>query len=282
LGVYIGHSLVHARNVPVIYNPVTTHILPQYHVVFDDQSTRVGKSAASIPDEFFSKLFSSALWEYQSEIAPTTDDLYTFDTYWLPPVTSSSKRPRSNVQSSPNILDGQASPTVVPSAAPTISAHAALSQSPQPPAMLHSDMRANSPSIMNMNMDNMHAQDTCNMNVNMLSPDALNMNVSEPLNDVVTMNVSETPTSSQRPKKLNLVKGYTSTLAMRLWQDEHGIDAGVYRVTDPMVSFPSDNASTGVLDELSELHAEFPDLSLLSYAHLAQTEVAPEPLHVMS
>jgi hypothetical protein len=280
LGVYIGHSLVHAGNVPVIYNPVTTHISPQYHVVFDDQFTTVGKSAASIPDEFFSKLFSSALWEYQSEIAPTTDDLYTFDTYWLFPVTSSSKRPRSTIQSSPNILDGRASATVVSSTAPTISAHAALSQSPQLPAILHSDTRANSPSI--MNMDNMHTQDACNKNVNMLSPDVLNMNVSEPLNDVANMNVSETPTLSQRPKKLNLVKAYLSTLAMRQWQDEHGIDASVYRVTDPTVSSPSDNASTSVFSELSEPHAEFLDLLLLSYVHLVQTEVAPEPLHVMS
>jgi len=85
LGVYIGHSLVHAGNVPVIYNTVKTHISPQYHVVFDDQFTSVGKSAVSFPEDFFSKLFSSALWEYQSTVAPVSEDLYTFDSYWLPP-----------------------------------------------------------------------------------------------------------------------------------------------------------------------------------------------------
>jgi hypothetical protein len=28
IGIYVGHSLVHSGNVPVIYNPRTTHISP--------------------------------------------------------------------------------------------------------------------------------------------------------------------------------------------------------------------------------------------------------------
>lgn len=32
LGVYVGPSLVHAWNVPIIYNPLTMHISPQFHV----------------------------------------------------------------------------------------------------------------------------------------------------------------------------------------------------------------------------------------------------------
>jgi hypothetical protein len=35
-GVYIGQSLQHAGNVPLVYNPSTSHVSPQYHITFDD------------------------------------------------------------------------------------------------------------------------------------------------------------------------------------------------------------------------------------------------------
>ena len=60
LGVYIGPSLVHAGSVPVIYNPITTHISPQFHVVFDDQFLSVGQSTVSLPTSFYEKLFATA------------------------------------------------------------------------------------------------------------------------------------------------------------------------------------------------------------------------------
>jgi hypothetical protein len=62
MGVYVGHSLQHAGNIPVIYNPLTTHISPQFHVVFDDQFTTVPDSALSLPDNFYEKLFHTAKW----------------------------------------------------------------------------------------------------------------------------------------------------------------------------------------------------------------------------
>jgi len=40
-GVYVGQSLHHAGNVPLIYNPAMTHVTPQYHLTFDDQFTTV-------------------------------------------------------------------------------------------------------------------------------------------------------------------------------------------------------------------------------------------------
>jgi hypothetical protein len=131
LGVYIGHSLVHAGNVPVVYNPTTTHISPQYHVVFDDQFTSVGKSAISIPDDFFSKLFTSASWEYQFEHVPVSGDLYTFDTYWQPPPQLPQKRSRSGKDS----FSTRASAPVCPSEKPSTPL----------PVELHSNMRSASP-----------------------------------------------------------------------------------------------------------------------------------------
>lgn len=35
-GVYISHSYCQAGSIPVIYFPTTTHISPQYHVVYDE------------------------------------------------------------------------------------------------------------------------------------------------------------------------------------------------------------------------------------------------------
>jgi len=35
MGVHIGHSLQQSGNVPVVYNPQTTSISPQFHAVFE-------------------------------------------------------------------------------------------------------------------------------------------------------------------------------------------------------------------------------------------------------
>ena len=41
IGLYLGHSLVHAGNVALVWNPTTVLLSPQYHVIFDDDSTTV-------------------------------------------------------------------------------------------------------------------------------------------------------------------------------------------------------------------------------------------------
>jgi hypothetical protein len=41
LGIYIDHSHSHAGSVALVLNPQTGHVLPQYHVVFDDLFTTV-------------------------------------------------------------------------------------------------------------------------------------------------------------------------------------------------------------------------------------------------
>ena len=37
LGVYLGHSPLHAGSVALVLNPGTGHVSPQYHLVFDDE-----------------------------------------------------------------------------------------------------------------------------------------------------------------------------------------------------------------------------------------------------
>jgi hypothetical protein len=41
LGIYLGHSPSHAGSVALVLNPRTGHVLPQFHVVFDDLFTTV-------------------------------------------------------------------------------------------------------------------------------------------------------------------------------------------------------------------------------------------------
>jgi hypothetical protein len=56
LEVYIGPFLFHTWNVPVIYNPIMMHSLPQFHVVHYDQFTLVLWPQSSLSDPFNQQL----------------------------------------------------------------------------------------------------------------------------------------------------------------------------------------------------------------------------------
>jgi len=91
LGVYIRPSLVHAGNVPVIYNPLTTHVSPQFHVVHDNQFTSVLCSSSTLSDEFYQQLYEEAKWLDTPVLASSADNIYTFDAYWSTPPLSKQK-----------------------------------------------------------------------------------------------------------------------------------------------------------------------------------------------
>jgi hypothetical protein len=74
LGIYVGQSLIHAGNVPIVYNPITTHISPQFHLVFDDQFTSITRNANGIPETFFQNLFDKASWTYASDMDAELED----------------------------------------------------------------------------------------------------------------------------------------------------------------------------------------------------------------
>ena len=40
-GIYIGHSPFNSVSVSIVINPSTSHVSPQFHVVFDDEFTTV-------------------------------------------------------------------------------------------------------------------------------------------------------------------------------------------------------------------------------------------------
>jgi hypothetical protein len=74
LGIYVGQSLIHAGNVPIVYNPITTHISPQFHLVFDDQFMSITRNANGIPETFFQNLFDKASWTYASDMDAELED----------------------------------------------------------------------------------------------------------------------------------------------------------------------------------------------------------------
>ena len=50
IGVYLGHSPLHAGSVALVWNPTTGQVSPQYHVVFDDDfSTVPYMEAGTVP-----------------------------------------------------------------------------------------------------------------------------------------------------------------------------------------------------------------------------------------
>eukprot|EP00956_Cyclotella_meneghiniana_P000227 scaffold288_cov44-Cyclotella_meneghiniana.AAC.7 len=50
MGVFVGYSHQHSLLVPLVLNPSTGYVSPQYHVIFDDKFASVGSSQSSIDD----------------------------------------------------------------------------------------------------------------------------------------------------------------------------------------------------------------------------------------
>jgi hypothetical protein len=83
-GVYVGHSLQHAGNIPLVYNPLTTHVSPQYHLTFDNQFTTVTGSMALLPEKEAECLYKSSDWIFPYAFGDV-DDLYLFQDFWTDP-----------------------------------------------------------------------------------------------------------------------------------------------------------------------------------------------------
>jgi hypothetical protein len=102
-GVYVGHSLQHSGTVPLIYNPVTTCVSPQFHVTFDDKFTTVRGSVAILLDSKYEELYNSTEWLHKPFFGDH-DDLHYFDSFWsappilCPPRTVSHRHPRNPVR----------------------------------------------------------------------------------------------------------------------------------------------------------------------------------------
>jgi hypothetical protein len=101
LGIYVGLSLAHAGNVPVIYNMIMTHVTPQFHVVYDDQSTSASRPISSMSDGFYKTLYEKAFWSFKPEGEGVHDDLYHFKSYWSEPSLSTRANKRFKSHDTP-------------------------------------------------------------------------------------------------------------------------------------------------------------------------------------
>eukprot|EP00804_Cyclotella_cryptica_P000828 CCRYP_001075-RA/>CCRYP_001075-RA protein AED:0.12 eAED:0.13 QI:0/0/0/1/0/0.25/4/0/1066 len=93
-GIFVGLSPHHSTSVPLVLNPCTQHISPQFHVIFDDAFTTVPSlTNESERDQRFEQLFSTSRECYidPSDITPHSELL---DDHWL----SSSDLAERNLQ----------------------------------------------------------------------------------------------------------------------------------------------------------------------------------------
>jgi hypothetical protein len=97
-GLYVGPSTCHASNIPLIYNPATTHVSPQFHVVYDEGFTSVTPIANMTNNLLLEKLYNKAFWTYNPTMNDQSDD-YHFTSFWdpslLPPTSNDKGNQRS-------------------------------------------------------------------------------------------------------------------------------------------------------------------------------------------
>ena len=85
VGVYVGHSKLHSGNVVLVLNPETNNVSPQYHVVFDNGFTTVGRTLTDTKqamDKAFHKLFTSERWNFSDQFEDKVTRRHHFDSAW--------------------------------------------------------------------------------------------------------------------------------------------------------------------------------------------------------
>mmetsp|Transcript_5221 Transcript_5221/g.7699 ORF Transcript_5221/g.7699 Transcript_5221/m.7699 type:complete len:184 (-) Transcript_5221:62-613(-) len=80
-GVYVGHSMHHSGTVALVYNPTTTHVSPQFHLVFDECFTSVTNSPDA-NEKYLDHLYDTATWLAPSKSPKASlESHYYFDTF---------------------------------------------------------------------------------------------------------------------------------------------------------------------------------------------------------
>jgi hypothetical protein len=112
LGVYIGNSTCHSSTIPLIYNPITTHVSPQFHVVYDKYFMTVSSKPSFDSEAYLEKLFhTSAHWLHKDEFS---DHLHLFEEFWDPTMSPSNIKKHQHPGATDSTLRGSTS-TDIPS-----------------------------------------------------------------------------------------------------------------------------------------------------------------------
>jgi len=89
-GCYVGFSPLHARTFALIYNPSTTHVSPQFHIVYDEHFSSVSGNSATSSADLMQSLFDIAKWASEILHPDSPSAQYFFDDYFSPPDTATS------------------------------------------------------------------------------------------------------------------------------------------------------------------------------------------------
>ena len=79
---FMGFSGNHATSAPLVLNPATGAITPQFHVVFDDWFATVASSIADLPDfnsPEWQRMFGDSVFQYVDEEDLPPDDTSPFN-----------------------------------------------------------------------------------------------------------------------------------------------------------------------------------------------------------
>jgi len=94
LGVYVGTSTCHSSAIPLIYNPISTHISPQYHVIYDEYFMTVSPTTSLDQEAYLKKLYdTSARWLHQDAFS---EHPYLFEEFWDPNMAPANPKKRRN------------------------------------------------------------------------------------------------------------------------------------------------------------------------------------------
>jgi hypothetical protein len=82
----LGHSSCHAGNVPLVYNPTSTHVTPQYHIVFNEGFTSTNHSTSDVSAVNLKDLHDSVTWLHSVDTNGEDQSTYYFDSFWMDPL----------------------------------------------------------------------------------------------------------------------------------------------------------------------------------------------------
>jgi hypothetical protein len=107
-GVYVGNSTCHSSGIPLIYNPTTSHISPQFHVIYDENFHSVSRNSTMDPEAYLEQLYdTSARWLHKDEFS---DEVYPFESLWDDTHPTDATRKRKNPPLSSTGLRGSSLP----------------------------------------------------------------------------------------------------------------------------------------------------------------------------
>ena len=141
-GCYVGFSPMHAKSIALVYNPVTTHVTPQYHTVFDENFSSVSGHSLASTSDLMQSLFITSRWASEILHPDSPSAQYFFDDYWetlkdvdpatsIPPtITPGTKRSFDHI--TPDIPPSSPIPTASTSSPPVISQTQELPRKPIP------------------------------------------------------------------------------------------------------------------------------------------------------